>query len=57
MVWPPPVDFDSDKKEDLNTEMGKSIKENLQPKDMEVSFTGNNSDELKKPRKIARHFL
>ena len=36
----PPVDFDSDKKEDLNTEMGKSIKENLQPKDMEVTFLG-----------------
>ncbi len=36
----PPMDFDSDKKEDMNSEMGKNIKDNLQPKDMEISFTG-----------------
>ncbi len=36
----PPMDFDSDKKEDMNSEMGKNIKDNLQPKDIEISFTG-----------------
>lgn len=37
----PAMDFDSDKKEDMNSEMGKAIKDNLQPKDMEISFNGN----------------
>ncbi|HEV8079313.1 MAG TPA: hypothetical protein VGP43_01270, partial [Chitinophagaceae bacterium] len=37
----PAMDFDSDKKEDMNSEMGKAIKDNLQPKDMEIGFNGN----------------
>ncbi len=37
----PAMNFDSDKKEDMNSEMGKAIKDNLQPKDMEIGFNGN----------------
>ena len=36
----PPVDFDSDKKEDINSEIGKSVSGNLQPTDLEITFTG-----------------
>ena len=53
----PPVDFDSDKKEDLSTGMGKNIKENLQPKDIEVSFTGkliDNKDAKNSQEDIAK---
>jgi len=36
----PTVDFDSDKKEDMNGEIGKKVKDKLQPKDIEITFAG-----------------
>lgn len=36
----PAVEFDSDKKEDMNSEIGKSLADKFQPKDMEITFAG-----------------
>ena len=36
----PEGEFDSDKKEDMDTEIGKRIKDRFQPKDIEITFTG-----------------
>lgn len=34
--------FDSEKKEDVNSEMGQALKEQLKPRDEEISFAGKN---------------
>src|SRR5437868_11214177 len=39
------VSFDSDKKEDMDTEIGKSIKDELKPKDEEIDLSGKSKDE------------
>jgi hypothetical protein len=52
----PDTEFDSDKKEDMDTEIGKSIKDKLQPKDIEITFSGrpveaatkNNAEDMNK---------
>lgn len=45
----PEVEFDSDKKEDMNTEIGKSLKDKFQPKDVEITFTGKPIEKAAKP--------
>lgn len=39
------VNFDSDKKEDMDTEIGKSIKDELKPKDEEIDLSGKSAGE------------
>ncbi len=40
----PPMDFDSDKKEDMNSEIGKKIGDKFQATDMEITFEGKAVD-------------
>jgi hypothetical protein len=37
----PAVDFDSDKKEDMNGDIGKSLKDEFNPQDVEITLAGN----------------
>jgi hypothetical protein len=39
------VNFDSDNKEDMDTEIGKSVKDELKPKDEEIDLLGKNAGE------------
>ncbi len=42
---PQEINFDSDKKEDMNSEIGQSIKDELKPQDEEINFSGKNANE------------
>lgn len=44
----PETEFDSDKKEDMDTEIGKSIKDRFQPKDIEITITGKRVEKASK---------
>jgi len=43
----PAMDFDSDKKEDMNSEIGKAVKDELTPKNMQIGFNGKALSDIK----------